>query len=585
MPLKILLADDSLTAQNMGKKILTEAGYEVIAVSNGAQAIKKIVAERPDLVVLDVYMPGYSGLEVCERMRNSRETADTPVLLSVGKMEPFKSEDTARVRADAVIVKPFEATELVATLKKLAEKLAPAPIAKHPPKPAPEMYADNGSTPAEAEVEIQRYAVEIPHEFASTPAIGMDLIPVELHEPPAPIAIEPTSDGLIDFEVEHAPEPVRIDPGMRMASAAGLSGVFEMTPSAEPAAPSPVEPAPVEEFERFAADTPSAPPATVAYEVNADFNPANEFTSGEPQSFAGEQQLESFAPASELETWPAAETSTREYSAEPVEYVQPESFIQSADSQAPQALPELASWEEPAIQANHGSLDWAVPEPEVALQPQESPLSTDLQTGSAEEHALAGVVWIAEETEVEPHESALPLHEQMRRETMVSEMNGPEPVAAPVATEEASFESWEAPEPLAAEPEQQGAEPSLEETQIVAEPETFPAAVASEAQPELQSAEPQFASTDFAAHLEAIEPEPAAEPVSEPDPGHHPADPMPEPADYAALPLPEPPATLPTIIEAPVDPVRVARIVEELIERLKPELMAAVVRELEHKDS
>ena len=58
-----MLADDSLTAQNMGKKILTEAGYEVIAVSNGAQAMKKIVSERPDLVVLDIYMPGYSGLE------------------------------------------------------------------------------------------------------------------------------------------------------------------------------------------------------------------------------------------------------------------------------------------------------------------------------------------------------------------------------------------------------------------------------------------------------------------------------------------------------------------------------------------
>ena len=136
MPLKILLADDSLTAQNMGKKILTDAGYEVIAVSNGAQAMKKIVAERPDLVVLDIYMPGYSGLEVCERMRTSRETADTPVLLSVGKMEPFKPEEAVRVRADGVIIKPFEATELVATMKKLAESLSPVLVAKQPPKQA-----------------------------------------------------------------------------------------------------------------------------------------------------------------------------------------------------------------------------------------------------------------------------------------------------------------------------------------------------------------------------------------------------------------------------------------------------------------
>ena len=59
MALKILLADDSMTAQNMGKKILVEAGYEVIAVSNGAAAVKKIAEHKPDLVVAD---PPRAGL-------------------------------------------------------------------------------------------------------------------------------------------------------------------------------------------------------------------------------------------------------------------------------------------------------------------------------------------------------------------------------------------------------------------------------------------------------------------------------------------------------------------------------------------
>ena len=89
MALKILLADDSTTAQNMGKKILTEAGYEVVAVSNGAAAVKKIAEHKPDLIVLDVYMPGYTGLEVCERVKSAIETNKIPVLLTVGKMEHF----------------------------------------------------------------------------------------------------------------------------------------------------------------------------------------------------------------------------------------------------------------------------------------------------------------------------------------------------------------------------------------------------------------------------------------------------------------------------------------------------------------
>jgi CheY-like chemotaxis protein len=122
---KILLADDSVTAQNMGRKILADAGYEVITVNNGSAALKKIGEAKPELIVLDVYMPGYSGLEVCQRLKESQETARIPVLLSVGKLEPFKPEEAQRVRADGFIVKPFEASELLSALSKLEDKVVP----------------------------------------------------------------------------------------------------------------------------------------------------------------------------------------------------------------------------------------------------------------------------------------------------------------------------------------------------------------------------------------------------------------------------------------------------------------------------
>jgi CheY-like chemotaxis protein len=124
---KILLADDSVTAQNMGRKILTDAGYEVVTVNNGSAALKKIAEIKPDLIVLDVYMPGYSGLEVCQRVKENRETARIPVLLTVGKLEPFKPEEARRARADAFVVKPFEASELLAALSKLEDKVIPQP--------------------------------------------------------------------------------------------------------------------------------------------------------------------------------------------------------------------------------------------------------------------------------------------------------------------------------------------------------------------------------------------------------------------------------------------------------------------------
>jgi len=124
---RILLADDSVTAQNMGRRILTDAGYEVVTVNNGSAALKKIAENKPDLIVLDVYMPGYGGLEVCQRVKENPETRRIPVLLTVGKLEPFKADEARRVGADSFIIKPFEATELLTVLTKLEDKIVAQP--------------------------------------------------------------------------------------------------------------------------------------------------------------------------------------------------------------------------------------------------------------------------------------------------------------------------------------------------------------------------------------------------------------------------------------------------------------------------
>ena len=177
MSLRILFADDSMTAQNMGKKILSEAGYDVVAVSNGAAAVKKIAEQKPDIIILDVYMPGYSGLEVCEKIRASLDTVKTPVLLTVGKMEPYKPEDANRVKADGVIIKPFEASDLLAIVKKFEER-----IGQVPPPPMVEQtvrlerqYQED----AIAEAQMQNHAtgktgvqpmVEVPDHMAGSSA-------------------------------------------------------------------------------------------------------------------------------------------------------------------------------------------------------------------------------------------------------------------------------------------------------------------------------------------------------------------------------------------------------------------------------
>jgi CheY-like chemotaxis protein len=142
---KILLADDSVTAQNMGRKILTDAGYDVVTVNNGSAALKRAAEIKPDLIVLDVYMPGYSGLEVCQRLKDATDTAHIPVLLTVGKLEPFKAEEGRRVRADNHIIKPFEASELLSAITRLEDH-----IVAHPPA---ERLAGKGNHRAESNPE------------------------------------------------------------------------------------------------------------------------------------------------------------------------------------------------------------------------------------------------------------------------------------------------------------------------------------------------------------------------------------------------------------------------------------------------
>jgi len=119
MPLHVLLADDSVPAQNMGKKILADAGYCVQTVSNGLEALRKIAEHAPDIAILDIFMPGYTGLEICERLRASAATATLPVILTVGKLAPYRPEDGEHVHSNAVIVKPFAAAELVSAVRSL----------------------------------------------------------------------------------------------------------------------------------------------------------------------------------------------------------------------------------------------------------------------------------------------------------------------------------------------------------------------------------------------------------------------------------------------------------------------------------
>lgn len=105
---KLLLADDSMTIQKVVNLTFADEGIEVFTVGNGTAAVDKLTEIEPDLVLADVHMPGLTGYEVCERIRQNPQYKDIPVMLLVGSFEPFDESEMRRVGANDFLTKPFQ---------------------------------------------------------------------------------------------------------------------------------------------------------------------------------------------------------------------------------------------------------------------------------------------------------------------------------------------------------------------------------------------------------------------------------------------------------------------------------------------
>ena len=109
----ILVADDDMDIRDLVAFKLEQAGFDVTAVDNGLAALTAARLEPPDLVVLDVMMPGMSGIDVCRELRNDRTTSALPIILLTARAQEGDVEVGFGAGADDYIVKPFSPRELV----------------------------------------------------------------------------------------------------------------------------------------------------------------------------------------------------------------------------------------------------------------------------------------------------------------------------------------------------------------------------------------------------------------------------------------------------------------------------------------
>jgi two-component system KDP operon response regulator KdpE len=116
---KILIADDDPQMLRALRITLTARGYEVVTASDGTAALDAAIASHPDIVVIDLGMPGLTGIEVIEALRGWTQI---PVLVVSGRSESWDKVEALDAGADDYVTKPFSADELLARIRALSRR-------------------------------------------------------------------------------------------------------------------------------------------------------------------------------------------------------------------------------------------------------------------------------------------------------------------------------------------------------------------------------------------------------------------------------------------------------------------------------
>lgn len=116
---RILLADDSQQALRLGEQILTSEGLQVVSVTDGATALRRLQDADPDVLITDVFLPTKNGFELARYIKAQPEQKHIRVLFAAGPADQFDEQDAKNAGAEAILRKPFEASALLAAVKPL----------------------------------------------------------------------------------------------------------------------------------------------------------------------------------------------------------------------------------------------------------------------------------------------------------------------------------------------------------------------------------------------------------------------------------------------------------------------------------
>lgn len=130
----ILVVDDNATIRRIASLVLTRKGYRVLTATTGEEGLELAKRELPNLVLLDVALPGVSGYEICKRLRADSDISTTPVVMLSGKDDFFDMVKGYEAGSSTYLTKPCSASEMIATVEKFVP-IQPAPTDPLPQSP------------------------------------------------------------------------------------------------------------------------------------------------------------------------------------------------------------------------------------------------------------------------------------------------------------------------------------------------------------------------------------------------------------------------------------------------------------------
>ena len=122
---KVLVVDDEDDVVQFIQNVLTTEGFEVVTAYDGLGAIDAAVAEKPDVIILDIMMPVMDGYEVCAKLRASEQTSRIPILCLSSAYTTSAVRQSREMGAQGYIVKPFAPADLVNEIRRVLAEPSP----------------------------------------------------------------------------------------------------------------------------------------------------------------------------------------------------------------------------------------------------------------------------------------------------------------------------------------------------------------------------------------------------------------------------------------------------------------------------